>query len=369
MTKILVVEDDESIRANVCDLLLMEGFGVVLAADGSFGISAALRERPDLILCDIMMPGCDGYEVLEALRGHEETSGTPFIFLTAKADRPSLREGMDLGADDYLTKPFTSRELLTAVRTRLERQAQQDKASEQDFDEQRKQIIEILSSELRESLVSWVTMQELITQQLARLSSAELHEMLQALRLGSRHIRHAVEQLTFAAQLHLGILDAQAICAGSQPTNLAATVEAATNLARGFAKRNAGAFIRFDRLDRKLQIPCQRTSLGYSITELIVNSLSVLADGSELVINMWQEDAVACIQIVIQTDPGSLSSVETLRLLLGASQPDRPLQSLQERGLAIAKQILTLHDGSLRFDALSGDAYQLVIGLPLQQGG
>ena len=366
MTKILVIEDDEWICENVRDLLALEGFTVVTALDGNLGISAALQERPDLILCDIMMPGCDGYEVLAVLRANEVTAGTPFIFLTAKVDRLSMREGMDLGADDYVTKPFTARELLTAVRTRLDRQTQQDKASEQDFDEQRRQIIEILSSELRESLVSWVTMQELIAQQLAQLSSDELQEMLQALRLGSRHIRHMVEQLTFAAQLQMGTLNYRAIRAGSQPTNLVTAVESATNLARTFANRNSGAFIQRDRLDRTIHIPCHRSSLGYSLTELIVNSLGVLSEGSELVINLWQADALAWVQIIIQSDPDLLTSFDPLLRLLGASEPDRPLQSLPERGISIARQILRLHGGSLQFASLPDHVYQIQIGLPLR---
>ena len=367
MTKILVIEDDEWICENVRDLLALEDFTVLTALDGNLGISTALQERPDLILCDIMMPGCDGYEVLATLRANEITAGTPFIFLTAKVDRSSMREGMDLGADDYITKPFTAHDLLTAVRTRLDRQTQHDKASEQDFDEQRRLIIEILSSELRESLVSWVTMQEMISEQLAQLSSDELQEMLRALRLGSRHIRHMVEQLTFAAQLQMGTLNYRTIRAGSQPTNLAEAVEAATNLARTFANRNSGAFVQRDRLDRAIQISCHRASFGYSLTELIVNSLGVLSDGSALVINLWQADALAWVQIIIQSDPDLVASVDPLLRLLSMSEPDRPLQSLQERGISIAKQILKLHGGSLQFGSLPGHAYQIQIGLPLLQ--
>jgi DNA-binding NtrC family response regulator len=121
MNRILVIEDEQEIRCNVLDLLDAEGFEAEGVADGSSGLRAARAHRPDLILCDITMPGMDGYEVLRALRGDRDTAGIPFIFLTARTDRSHLRTGMSGGADDYLTKPFARGELLEAIHTRLRR--------------------------------------------------------------------------------------------------------------------------------------------------------------------------------------------------------------------------------------------------------
>ncbi|MBD2343068.1 EAL domain-containing response regulator [Anabaena subtropica] len=123
MIKILVIEDEESVRENILDLLQAEDFNTVSAANGRIGIDLALAEFPDLILCDMMMPEVDGYGVLSALRQEPLTATIPFIFLTAKSAKADFRQGMDMGADDYLTKPFTRAELLSAVMNRLERQA------------------------------------------------------------------------------------------------------------------------------------------------------------------------------------------------------------------------------------------------------
>ncbi|ABA20272.1 Putative diguanylate phosphodiesterase (EAL domain) with Response Regulator Receiver modulation [Trichormus variabilis ATCC 29413] len=123
MIKILVIEDEESVRENILDLLQAEDFHTVSAANGRIGINLALAEFPDLILCDMMMPEVDGYGVLSALRQEPLTATIPFIFLTAKSAKADFRQGMDMGADDYLTKPFTRAELLSAVMNRLERQA------------------------------------------------------------------------------------------------------------------------------------------------------------------------------------------------------------------------------------------------------
>ena len=123
MIKILVIEDEEAVRENLIDLLEAEDFEIVAAANGRIGINLALSEVPDLILCDMMMPEIDGYGVLSALRQDPLTATIPFIFLTAKSAKADFRQGMDMGADDYLTKPFTRAELLSAIMNRLERQA------------------------------------------------------------------------------------------------------------------------------------------------------------------------------------------------------------------------------------------------------
>jgi len=119
--RILVIEDDPAIRSNLVEILGEEGFEVMAAENGADGVALALARRPDLAICDITMPILDGYGVLRAVREHPSTASLPFIFLTAKAERSDVRTGMTLGADDYLTKPFTIPELLDAVQTRLRR--------------------------------------------------------------------------------------------------------------------------------------------------------------------------------------------------------------------------------------------------------
>jgi DNA-binding NarL/FixJ family response regulator len=124
MTKILIIEDEPDLRTNLREVLELEGFQALVAAGGAEGLALAKRELPDLILCDLLMPGIDGHAVLESLRGDSQTARIPFIFLTAKAERGDVRAGMDLGADDYLAKPVRVDELLGAIRARLERRRQ-----------------------------------------------------------------------------------------------------------------------------------------------------------------------------------------------------------------------------------------------------
>jgi DNA-binding LytR/AlgR family response regulator len=121
MAKILIIEDDNAYLENIKILLEEEGFRVIYASNGLDGIEAAKNENPDLVVCDIMLPDIDGYSILNELRKREKTKLIPIIFLTAKAEMSDLRKGMNLGADDYLTKPFHANDLLSAIKTRIEK--------------------------------------------------------------------------------------------------------------------------------------------------------------------------------------------------------------------------------------------------------
>jgi DNA-binding NarL/FixJ family response regulator len=125
MKKILVIEDEQEMRRNLLAILKLEQFHGLGAENGRAGIELARREKPDLILCDVMMPELDGHGVLCALREDAATAAIPFIFLTAKGERRDVREGMNLGADDYLTKPVAKADLLKAIAVRFVRAAQQ----------------------------------------------------------------------------------------------------------------------------------------------------------------------------------------------------------------------------------------------------
>jgi DNA-binding NarL/FixJ family response regulator len=125
--KILIIEDEPEMRRNLATVLRMEKYFPVTAENGQTGLELARKDTTDLILCDVMMPGLDGYGVLQALRQDNKLALVPFVFLTAKGEKEDLRSGMNLGADDYLTKPVPKAELLAAIEARLRRSEQQAK--------------------------------------------------------------------------------------------------------------------------------------------------------------------------------------------------------------------------------------------------
>ena len=121
MKTILLIEDNSEIRENTAEILELANYRVAVAENGKEGIEKAHAVKPDVIICDIMMPVLDGYGVLHMLNKSEELRDTPFIFLTAKTERNDFRKGMEMGADDYITKPFTETELLSAIESRLKK--------------------------------------------------------------------------------------------------------------------------------------------------------------------------------------------------------------------------------------------------------
>lgn len=121
MRKILIIEDNKEVRENTAEILELENYAVITAENGRIGIERARKDHPDIILCDIMMPELNGYDVLDALSNAENTGSIPFIFFTSKSDKSDIRKGMNLGADDYLTKPFDEDQLLDAIKCRLKK--------------------------------------------------------------------------------------------------------------------------------------------------------------------------------------------------------------------------------------------------------
>lgn len=183
--KILIIEDEVQIRENIQQILELSGFEAYTAYDGKAGLELVKTSPPDLILCDIMMPELDGYDVLSALRQEPATASIPVIFLTAKADRVDLRRGMELGADDYLTKPFETDELLRAISARLERQTmltQQYTSERQQTKKLRQEILEG-HRKLQES------------QQLADVKTELLQRISQDLRNPLSNINMAIRML------------------------------------------------------------------------------------------------------------------------------------------------------------------------------
>lgn len=123
MRKVLIIEDSDDIREGIVEILDMAGFETLAAKNGKIGVDLAIKNVPDIILCDIMMPELDGYGVLYLLQKNPNTASIPFIFMTAKAERSDMRKGMEMGADDYLTKPFDDVELFNAIESRLKKKS------------------------------------------------------------------------------------------------------------------------------------------------------------------------------------------------------------------------------------------------------
>jgi diguanylate cyclase (GGDEF)-like protein len=204
MKKILVIEDEEFVRENILELLDVEGFEIAGAENGQIGIDLAKEMIPDLILCDVMMPGLDGYGVLMALRQDAITASIPFIFLTAKAAKTDFRQGMELGADDYLTKPFTRAELLGAISTRLKKQSAIEERYHTELQQTKEQVNYLIHHDSLTNLPNRLSLREQFKQVQAKDSSDE--KLVAVLSLGldrfhqvNDHLGHTVGDLLLKA--------------------------------------------------------------------------------------------------------------------------------------------------------------------------
>src|SRR6266478_8456321 len=203
MKKVLVIDDTPEIPMIIAESLNLYGFTTLAAEDGVTGIKIAREQAPDLIICDINMPKLDGYATLTAIRQNESTATTPFIFLSGATEKISVRRGMDLGADDYLTKPFTHKELVNAVNTRLEKQAELQRHSDKKLDELRGNITLALPHELRTPLNGILGLASLMMDNYAKLPPEEVLESARYIHESAQRLHRLIENFLVFSQLEL----------------------------------------------------------------------------------------------------------------------------------------------------------------------
>lgn len=190
--KIVVIEDNPDVRNNLKEILESAGYTVDTAENGEIGLEVLKRTMPDLILCDIMMPELDGYGLLKAVRNSKVLASTPFVFLTAKTAREDLSKGMELGADDYIMKPFTIAELLKRVRIRLDKRKEVLERSEQKIKEVTSNIGQPITHELNEPLRTITGIGELIMTEHYGMEKSEIVEFVSLIHKAGLELKEVV---------------------------------------------------------------------------------------------------------------------------------------------------------------------------------
>jgi two-component system, sensor histidine kinase and response regulator len=201
--KVLVIDDTQEIRIIISESLSLYGFVALCAEDGTSGVEMARKHNPDLIICDINMPNMDGYATLTALREEEGTATIPFIFLSGASDKINMRRGMELGADDYLTKPFTHKELMAAVNARMEKQADLQRQSEKKLDELRGNITMALPHELRTPLNGILGLASIMIDDCANMPREEILESAKYIHESALRLHRLIENFLLHSQIEL----------------------------------------------------------------------------------------------------------------------------------------------------------------------
>ena len=365
MTKILVVEDEAPLRESIVDTLLFEGFDVLEAVNGKEGLQLATAENPDLIVCDVAMPELNGYELLDKLREDLSTANLPFIFLTARSDRSFMRHGMELGADDYVTKPFSHADLLAAIRSRLKRHYSYKESAQSELDQIKTELTRRIAHELRTPLTSIAAVQDIVEMQIDYLSIDELKELLTIQRSGSQRLQHLIEQTVMLTELKAGKLSRSTVSEKGMPTSIWDILTAATNTARKFAYKNNELPINVNDRGSEARVQCSPAALRHALAELIGNALTYSPERGEVNVDQWVEDD--CIWISIEDHGAGIADLEAA--IAEFEQVDRQHNEQQGMGLGLplAKQIAEAHGGTLEVSS-NNNGTQIVTRLPLYAG-
>lgn len=356
MINILVIEDENSLRSNIAETLTYEGFQVIEAGNGRAGIGVLDKVIPDLILCDVMMPEMDGYQVLEAVRSKAETELIPFIFITALAERENVRSGMDLGADDYLTKPFTREELLRAINARLKKKETSKTQAESALDELRLNLISSLPHELRTPLNGIIGYGELMRDYSENLTTADVIEYgsliyesgMRLYRLVQNYLVYAQLEIEGANRVNIPELERVGELVPDRAMNVAQKYRRESDLVlietTGFAKISVNEFLKI-------------------LEEITDNAFKFSNEGTKVEVVCRQEGNMLLLQV---SDKGRGMLPADMKRIGAYMQFNRRLNEQQGSGLglAIVQRIVKINHGDFSVESQPDSGTTVTITLP-----
>ncbi|HEX2906793.1 MAG TPA: response regulator [Phototrophicaceae bacterium] len=366
MTRILAIDDDDLILEQVVMWFEAEGYEVASALNGAEGVELAVQQPPDLIVCDISMPEMSGYDVLVELRQHPETALVPFMFLTAQSDRAFVRHGMELGADDYLTKPFTRPELLSAARTRLQRRSVVADSYAQELDEIKSSLARKVTHELKTPLSNIQLVKDIIERHFESLSQLEVKDLMEALGSGTERLNHLVDQMVYVTQLDGGVLSEQKIQENGIVAEIGPVILGAIDQGRRFAFRNRNLnIVVSDIRNPKALVLAHTQALRHALAELVANALNFSPEKGEVSISEWQTGGFVWISVL---DVGiGMTPEQQTQAVQAFEQINRETQEQQGVGLGLplVKRILEAHSGKVEIHSLVGKGTQVIVCLPV----
>lgn len=363
MQKILVIEDEKDVRNTIVELLNNAGYSVFEAEDGQEGIDFLKDQIPDLVISDIMMPKVDGYKVLEYFQILPATMTIPFIFLTAKADPSDVRKGMNTGADDYLTKPFRAKELLEAVKNKLEKKNKIDKK----FDEIYLDIAAYIPHELRTPLIPILGFTELLSDGLSEFSHDESVDMLEKISASGHRLHRTIEKFIRYTEIKLRIgSNGKLRSADLENVMFAgANIElTCNNIVAEQCYRNRKEDINITTENVSLKVSCY--DFNFIIHELMENALKFSKPGSEICLKGFVEGNKYVVEVV---DNGMGMTKEQLLEIRPFKQHERKKyeQSGNGLGLVTVKGLVEYYKGGFDIVSVKNKQTKCIISLPISQ--
>lgn len=343
MPRVLVIDDDDQMRALAVELLEAEGYQADSAADGTAGLGMAYEDPPDLVLCDVMMRGIDGYDVLAALRRDPRTATVPVIFFTGVGGASAVRQGMNLGADDYLVKPVSTELLIQAVRARLVRSAQVRQEAARRLEQLRNELARsLLPHELLTPLTAVMALSSLLMEK-GVIEPAEVKEVAKGILLGAQDLKAMITKFLLYAEIQ-----ATGVGVAVEPDGAAKVLAEAVQAKAAKADRAADIEIAVE----SFASPMSSDHLQAMIEELVENALKFSKPHSPVTIRV---DPEADAYVLSVADRGRGMTADQIAGLQHAPF----LRRHQEQaglglGLTIVRRLVELYGGDLAFETAAG---------------
>ncbi|WP_035984847.1 response regulator [Leptolyngbya sp. KIOST-1] len=360
MAKILVIEDETGVRDSIIDILNAEDFIVDSATNGEEGLRQIYEFQPDMVICDVMMPVLDGFGVLQQVRQNPDLATLPFVFLTAKAERNDFRSGMDLGADDYLTKPFTHDDLLRMIRTRLEAQGAVKEETQQRLNALRSSISTSLPRELGAPMREILSLATTLIEQADSMATEEVVTLAKAIhRNAQRTTRLTQNVMLFAKLERLSASSRAADTFQRQHT------DSADQVITEMAQLVAADYLRDDDLEISLEpisAPMSEVQLRKVCEELIDNAFKFSAAGTPVKVFGSHSDGVTTFYII---DYGQGMTPDQIAHLGAYLQFEPEAETTGTGlGLTIAQRLVELQGGEVLIESIPGKQTIVRVALP-----
>ena len=343
MTTVLVIEDEPVARQYLVEILEQVRYEVLPARDGAQGLRLAFQHLPQIIACDIMLSDMDGYQVLEAIRQNAQTKTVPFIFLTAKSARADQRKAMEMGADDYITKPFSKGELLIALETQLKKQSGVSEKYESTLRLLRKNIIYALPHEIRTPLSHVLGFAEMLQDDGASYSAEQITSIASTILKSGRRLQRMFENYLVYAQIELIANDpaARQSINSSLMRDPAEVIQQEASKVAELYNRQADLFLDLNNAGIRMS----RVDLEKVVYELLDNAFKFSEPGTQVTLVSSRAPGRFIVSI---EDHGRGMSPEQLQDIGAYMQFGRALYEQQGLGLGlvIAKSLVELHEGT-----------------------
>lgn len=359
--KILIIEDESEIRENIAAFLTYSDYDVITASNGEDGILLAKETKPNLIISDIMMPDIDGFEVLKQLQMDSETESIPFLFLTAKNDKNSIREAMQLGADDYISKPFDFNDLISSINKRLEKHTKQFAHLNQKIEDLQYNLKHTMPHEIRTPLNIILGLSDFLQKNTESIPNSEVIEMLQNINDSARRLNRLFENYLLYANLEVISRTPDEKSKLLKNRTYFANVlikDLITTRAHNFEKQ---LDLKFDLEEANLKIT--EHLFVKAVDEIIDNSFKFAESETEITV---QSTSKKNIHYISFTNYGRGLTKEQIKNIDAYVQFERKIYEQQGSGLGltIVNKILELHNGHLSINSEQNTFTTVTISIP-----